>query len=162
MIVEAEEAGLRDGTLEVAYEERALPVLRSAPVGGWLEVSFAFDGEGRPRTGWVFREPSLEHVSWADWLGQTGTLFFVAPDSVAFFDSPGGDPVELALAPSPGSLRYDYALYPVTTEGRWMEVRVVSPSDYCDDPVPATEDQLWIRYLTSRGRPLVWYYTRGC
>ncbi|MFW6192305.1 MAG: hypothetical protein ACOC83_02370 [Gemmatimonadota bacterium] len=55
-----------------------------------------------------------------------------------------------------------------------MEVRVVSPSDYCAGPEPEAEsdrdgasdsslaERAWIRYLTEDGRPRVWTFTRGC
>lgn len=175
LFVEASEEGLVDGALEVGYEEQALPVLRSAPDGCWLEVSFAFDGDGEPRTGWVDRDhPGLEYHSWDGWLREQGALFFADPDSITFFTAPDGDPRERPLEPTAGSLGFDYAMYPVSPDAgsrsaggeRWMEVRVVSPSDHCSDPDSAPESSLeervWIRYLTDAGRPRVWYFTRGC
>lgn len=183
LYLEAREEGLLDGVLEVGYEELALPVLRTAPDGRWLKVSFAFDGDRETRTGWVdSNHPNLEHRSWDDWLCERGVLFFVDPDSIAFFTAPNGERRELALEPSVGSRGYDYVMVPVAPESDsedvvgdpWMEVRVVSPSDYCAGPDPdaepdrdgasdaPVEQRAWIRYLTDDGRPRVWYFTRGC
>lgn len=183
LFLEAREEGLVDGALEVDYEERALPVLRTTPDGRWLEVSFAFDGDDEARTGWVdSNHPSLERRSWDGWLREQGVLFFVHPDSIGFFAAPDGERREMSLEPSVGSRVYDYVMYPVAPERNsedavgdpWMEVRVVSPSDYCAGPAPEAEpdrdatsdaslaERAWIRYLTDDGRPRVWTFTRGC
>lgn len=183
LFVEAREEGLVDGALEVGYEERALPVLLTAPDGRWLKVSFAFDGDDEARTGWVDSDhPSLEHRSWDAWLRERGVLLFVDPDSIGFFTAPDGERRELSLAPSAGSQNFDHVMVPIASESAsenadgdpWMEVRVVSPSDYCADTEPeaksgrdaasdvSLEERAWIRYLTDDGRPRVWTFTRGC
>lgn len=163
LLIETVEAGLEDGALEVGYEERALPVMEVGGDGRWLRVSYAFDDGGDTRTGWVdSAEPGPEYVPWPGWLEQQGVLFFVDPDSIAFFREPDGESIDLALVPSVGSQRFDYALYPLRTDGEWMEVRIASPSDYCDGGAPSLDSQAWIRYLDPRGRPRVWYFTRGC
>lgn len=179
-MVEATEEDLRDGALEVGYEERVLPVVGTTPDGRWLHVSFAFDAEGEPRTGWVDGDdPLLDHHGWEAWLGARGSLFFIEPDSIAFFTARDGDRSQLPLEPGTGTLGYDYILYPVSADGAeragrertedggpWMEVRVVSPSDYCAARDTGTElpvdTRAWIRALTDGGRPRVWYFTRGC
>lgn len=163
LLIETAEEGLEDGALEVGYEERALPVMEVEGDGGWLLVSYAFDDGGGMHTGWVdSTDPRLEYVPWSGWLERQGVLFFVAPDSIAFFDGPDGEPIDLALLPGAGSRRFDYGLYPLRTDGEWMEVRVASPSDYCGADAPAVDAQAWIRYLDPQGRPRVWYFTRGC
>lgn len=183
LFLEAREEGLVDGALEVGYEERALPVLRTTPDGRWLEVSFAFDGDGEARTGWVdANQPNLEHRPWGGWLREQGVLFFADSDSIGFFTAPDGERRELSLEPSVGRRGYDYVMYPVAPErdsedtdgDPWMEVRVVSPSDFCAGPDPESapdrdsasdslvEERVWIRYLTDDGRPRVWTFTRGC
>jgi hypothetical protein len=77
--------------------------------------------------------------------------FFATPDSGMSVDRPrGGDD--------------EYAMHPEEVRGSWMRVRLVVPSDNCVDPdsVPRQTRRAWIRYLDDRGRPNVWYYTRGC
>lgn len=165
--LKAEREGLHDGAVEVAYEERALPVLDRTPDGRWLNVGYAFDDEGASWTGWMDgKDPGLEYLPWPQWLQDRDILYFVNPDALAFHRTPDGDRVHLALVPGAGSWRYDYVLHSIRTEGRWMEVRVVSPSDYCILPDELAEDAaeatVWIEALDARGRPRVWTWTRGC
>jgi hypothetical protein len=163
LIVEAAEPQLLDGALEVGYEERALPVIGTGPDGVWVEVAFAFGSDGVQRTGWVdVSDARVERVSWSQWLEEAGVLYFLNPDSISFFDAPGGQLLGLSLVPVLGSRQYDYALYPLAFEGPWMQVRISSPSDYCADPTAPLEARGWIRFLDPTGRPRVWYPTRGC
>jgi len=163
LVVETVEAGLEDGALEVAYEERALPLLEGGPDDRWVRVSFALDSMGRSRTGWLdAQDPRLGRAYWPTWLEQKETLFFLDPDSIAFFTAPDGVRIELPLEPTLGSQRFDYSIYPLSTDGRWMEVRVVSPSDHCSDPDSPAVTRAWLRYLSPEARPRVWYATRGC
>ena len=53
-----------------------------------------------------------------------------------------------------------YSMEPLAVRGSWMEVRLVQ--GMCGEMPPDTLGQAWIRYLDPRGRPLVWYHTRGC
>jgi hypothetical protein len=167
LFLKAEQEGLHDGAVEVAYEERALPVLDRSLDGRWLEVGYAFDDDGVRWTGWVDGEdPGLEYLAWSRWLQDWDIFYFVDPDDIAFHPGPEGDRVHLELVPGAGSWRYDYALYPIRTDGRWMEVRVVSPSDYCVSPHELPEEALdvtvWIEALDAQGGPRIWTWTRGC
>lgn len=163
LVVETVEAGLEDGALEVGYEERALPLLEGGPDDRWVRVSFARDSTGQSRTGWLeARDPRLERGYWPTWLEQKETLFFLDPDSIEFFTAPDGARIDLPLEPIPGSQRFDYSIYPLSTEGRWMEARVVSPSNHCSEPDSTAVTRAWLRYLSPEGRPRVWYATRGC
>jgi hypothetical protein len=58
----------------------------------------------------------------------------------------------------------DYQLYATDeVRGRWLKVRLVSPSDLCTtDKSPRTTTTGWIEYLDDKGRPKFWYYTKGC
>lgn len=166
LTVEATERGLEGAALEVGYEERAFPLLEETPDGRWARILFAYDEEGGARSGWVdLSGPGIERVFWPEWLADApgrGALYFARPADIAFRSEPDGAAVELTLTPGAGSWEYDYALHPLRVEGRWMEVRVVSPSDYCADPDSPLEATAWIRFLDDRDRPRVWYFTRGC
>jgi len=165
--LQAAREGLRDGAVEVAYEERALPVLDRTSDGRWLRVGYAFDDEGVNWTGWLDGEDlRAEYLAWSRWLQDWDTFYFVDPGEIAFHRGPEGDRVHLTLVPGAGSWLFDYALYPIRTEGRWMEVRVVSPSDNCVHPDELPEEALevtaWIEALDPQGRPRIWTWTRGC
>jgi len=165
--LKAEREGLHDGAVEVAYEERALPVLDRTPDGRWLKVGYAFDDEGVSWTGWLDGEdPRAEYLAWSRWLQDWDTFYFVDPAEIAFHRGPEGNRVHLTLVPGAGSWLFDYALYPIRTEGRWMEVWVVSPSDNCVHPDELPEEALemtaWIEALDPQGRPRIWTWTRGC
>lgn len=129
--------------------------------------------EAEPRFGWVRREERrTKLLLWERELIDGGRdLFFLAPaEGLALYDSPGGERVRLEPAPvddprggSPGNSVPDHRLEPLEVAGRWMKVRVVMP-DYSCQPAegPTSERTAWIEYLDERGRPRVWYYTRGC
>ena len=98
-------------------------------------------------------------VRWVDELSDR-PLFFPKPEQAAFFVSP----VSSRRVASPKGGDDDYAMHPEEVRGPWMRVRLVIPSDNCTEPDSARQSvrRAWIRYLDDRGRPNVWYYTRGC
>jgi hypothetical protein len=152
------------GALEHGYEDIGLPLLEepSGPAPEWLHVHYALAPDGTPLDGWLRNDTSsVATLLWRDQLPES-PLFFLEPDSIGFHGSPEGPPVRLELTRSDGGERFDYIMYALETRAAWMRVEVVTPSNYCFDPPAPRRDTLWIRYLDPRGRPRVWYYTRGC
>jgi len=165
-VVEADEADIESRALEFDYEILGLPVDSIEPEGAWVRVLYGRGPDGAPRHGWVRTQDGGGRVQlWEEILPER-PLFFLGPaDRIRFHDRPGGDPVEIDLAPGPVATppTFDYRLEPLDVEGSWMKVRIVTPDDACvTEPVVAREHEAWIRYLDDRGRPRVWYYTRGC
>lgn len=164
--VETDEDGIEGRALEFDYEILGLPVDSVAPDSAWVRVLYGRGPDGAPRHGWV-RSPDGHGLlqSWDQILPER-PLFFLGPaDRIRFHDVAGGDPVPLELAPGPVSTppTFDYRMEPLEVDGRWMKVRVVTPDDACGaEPVETREHVTWIEYLDDRGRPRVWYYTRGC
>jgi hypothetical protein len=122
---------------------------------------------GTPVTGWVRQAAGRNARTLWEELLPTLPLFFVVPrDSVRFHGAVDGSETAFALpAPAPGGDPADpgdYILWPLAREGDWMQVRAVTPSDFCADPPAPVEDTLWVRWRTAAGRPRVWYFTRGC
>ncbi len=150
---------LRPNIVEFTYEESALPVDSIARDKTTARVLLGWDGAGVMRRVWVRLDSTVILRRWAEVLAQyplffrpgLGPQFFAAPQGAAF-------PVILTGGDDP-----DYAMHPKRVAGSWMEVEVVTPSDYCaEDTARRRRETVWIRFLDPRGRPRVWYYTRGC
>lgn len=150
------------GAIGHGYEDIGLPLLEAPDGAGWLRVHYAAAADGAALDGWTPNDGAeVAVVLWSERLAEL-PLFFLSPDSIRFFESPDGPPVEPTLAPGSEPERFDYILHPLETRGAWMRVELVTPKDYCFDPPAPRRDTLWIRYLTEGGEPRVWYYTRGC
>ncbi|MGE0354754.1 MAG: hypothetical protein AB7Q69_16180 [Gemmatimonadales bacterium] len=152
-------AGASANLVEFEYEAVGMPIDSVGAGTDWARVVYGFDANRRPLLGWVSRDSSLTRsIMWADFLPQRN-LYLLDSVHWAFADGPGGEPVGVPTPSSPG----DYALYPMRVSGSWLQVRIVVPSDTCEDPEPEPRTAIgWLRYLDPRGRPLVWFYPRGC
>ena len=155
--------------LEHGYEEAGVPTDSTDASGRWVRGVLGLDSAGAPVRGWAeLVEGRAERLRWAEHLvGQP--LFLLAPSPAAFRASPDGPARPLPVpGASPGTVAGatsdDVAIHPLERRGDWLRARVVAPSDLCvpDDSLPRHETEAWIRYLDERGRPLVWYFTRGC
>ncbi len=146
---------LATNLLEFGYEEVGLPLDSLAADGGWARVVPGFRKDGTPVHAWAAVGGRVQVVRWPERLIERD-LFFRDGVTPAFYAAPDGAP---AAFPLPGR---DYILHPLEARGPWMRVRAVTPSDMCDTPESPRAAELWIRYLDERGRPLVWYHTRGC
>jgi hypothetical protein len=144
------------GSIEFDNETFGLPV-RSSLARGWFEV--IYDKNKQP--GFVKISKSiLKYLTWRELLPKK-FLFFQSVSDIQFFDSPNGKRQEFELAQLEHQ-KYDYIMKPITTEGNWMKVEIVTPSDNCHFPEIIVKAIFWIKYLDDNGRPLVWYFTRGC
>ena len=143
--------------VEFGYEESGVPVDSAAEGGRWLRGLLGTDSAGRWLTGWTdARDAGVAHRWWAEHLA-TQPLFALDSARLRLAAEPGGP----SLA-APGD---DYILYGAdSVRGRWLLVRLVAPSDYCTDVDSGArrEQRLWVEYLDARGRPRVWYHSRGC
>jgi hypothetical protein len=156
--VESTEDSLVTNEVEFDYEEDGLPI--DSIAGDWLRVIYAVNEAGEPRAGWTQRRQDTGVRLWRDFL-QERNLFFLDDQKAAFYSSPSGTPVRLQLTDGANGLP-DYTMHPEEVVGPWMRVRVVTPSDYCFDPVQPKRDTVWIRFLDARQRPTVFYHSRGC
>ena len=150
--------------LEYGYEELGLPADSAPRADGWVRVVHGFGADSTPRTGWVrLVADDVAYQAWSDILPEN-VLFFLSDADIRFRDAPDGRTVALPLHAegSGADRRLDYILHPLEARGDWLRVRAVTPSDYCFDPPSPRDTTVWIRYLDERGRPRVWYHTRGC
>ncbi len=148
-----------DNLIEFEYEKSGLPLRGISD--SWLNVIYGHDKLGKALTGWVEQKSgTTDYFLWKDYL-KFEMLFFDSPDRIEFFDKAGGEKVEFKLQPSQ-NLKYDYIMKSIELDGDWMKVEVTTPSNYCNTPEVKETKVFWIRYLDRKGRPLVWYFTRGC
>lgn len=164
--LEAVEDDIESRALEFDYEILGLPVDSFVPDEPWVRVLYGRGPDAAGRYGWVRTGDGVAGSSrWEEILSER-SLFFLGPaDEIRFYDAPGGNPVDIDLAPGLVALppTFDYRMEPLEVAGSWLQVRIVTPDDACvAERIETREQVAWIKYLDDRGRPRVWYYTRGC
>ncbi len=153
--------GQRAGTLEFDYEIDGIPIDEMSRDSAWARVLLVTDTLGVPAAGWVELDPARVGVAlWREHLAAREWLFFADSVPPPVYATPGG----AALDPdSVFTGDRSYSLYREDVSGDWMQVRIVSPDDSCGSEVESPRvTRAWVRYLDPRGRPRLWYYTRGC
>ncbi len=143
--------------VEFGYEHSGIPIDSVTQDGRWVRGRLGTDDAGNWLTGWAdVRDTRLETVWWAEHLPQQ-PLFALDSMHVRFALDPEG---ELLSAPT-----RDHIMHATdSVRGRWLLVSLVTPSDYCmsGDSVVRRTRKVWVEYLDVRGRPQVWYHSRGC
>jgi hypothetical protein len=147
--------------VEYGYEILGLPI-DTIRADRWVRAILGFQQTGEPHKGWVRPDTvGVSLIQWADYLPKQGLVFFRAGQPGTLFTNPGDQLPALTVALEPP---LDYTLEPLEVAGRWMRARVRHPFRWCvdfnRDSVPTVE--LWLEYLDSRGRPAVYYPSRGC
>jgi hypothetical protein len=148
---------LQPNIIEFGYEICGLPfdTLTSA---NWARVILGFESDKKVYKGWVrLDSTTIEYHLWKDLLPKHSLYFFRESN---FYDTLGGSPSTWEV----NFTTRNYIMHPLNSQGSWIYVRVACPSGMCDGPDAPKSDTLiaWIKYLDDSGRPLVWYYTRGC
>lgn len=150
-------AGAHANLLEYAYEENGIPV--DSLAGGWVRGIVAWAPAGRV-TGWADASDTgrVRHVRWAEHLAEHA--WFFRDERAARLHDELADTVHPGVPPPTGP----YTMEPLETRGRWMRVRLRWPGERCEaaDTAGAQTREAWVAYLDPRGRPLVWYPSRGC
>lgn len=150
--------------LEFTYEESGIPY-DSVRADGWVRVLPGLDAGGSAVRGWVRPDGTkVQRLAWREWLATRAT-FFVEDGAIDLRATPGGPRVEFRLADGGDGYpsRFDYHLEADSAVGEWVRVRVVTPSDACGEAPAGVRDTVaWTRLVDDGGRPLVWYFARGC
>lgn len=146
--------------VEFAYEQAGLAYDSVDATGRWRRAIVGFDEDGEPHMGWAFVDgTSLRAVDWRELL-LDAPLYFIDVARATLHASPGGPVVSTPHAIE--DARFDMTA--VEARWPWLRVKVEHPGETCAGNVPATRrtDYYWIRAIDVRGRPAVFYYTRGC
>lgn len=154
---------VRRASLEFEYEVEGLPVDSVTPDARWVRVIYGTTEDGSARRAWIRLVPGLTRFERWTAILRERPLFFDSGVKPEFFGAPGGPALSFPVERLPdGSANYVMHPLEVRAETGWMRVRVSTPSDVCGGPDSVRQATLWVRYLTDRGRPRVWYHTRGC
>lgn len=149
-----------DNVREFGYEEIGMPFDSIDATARWHRIIMGFTSERQPWTGWVAVGDSIfERATWKEkFMGNS--LYFINFDSGSFHSAPNGPVVTTtrALADS------GFDVTSIDSQWPWMKVEVEHPGETCEGNYPPHRrtDTLWLRALDERGRPRVFYPTRGC
>lgn len=164
--LETNEDDVQSNALEFDYEVQGLPLDSVTSGGEWVRVIYGMSARGVAHRGWVpAGVGQTQHLFWTEHLAENFLFFLRGEQSIVFFDRLDGERLQLELERSSigSDPAFDYRLEPLEVDGRWMRVRVVTPNVPCSPvQVEPRERVVWIEYLDERGRPRVWYATRGC
>ena len=145
--------------VEFEYEGSGIPFDSIDAGGSWHRTILGFTRVGAPWIGWVaLGDSMLQRVTWKEKLVDNA-IYFRDFYTGAFHAEPDGPVVTtpMALADSGFDVTSVEARWP------WLRVKVEHPGDMCNGaPENRRADYYWVRALDDRGRPLVFFPTRGC
>lgn len=145
--------------VEFEYEESGIPFDSVDAGGSWHRTILGFTRDGAPWHGWAaLGDSALLRVTWKERLVDN-VIYFRDFYAGAFHAEPDGPVVTtpMALADSGFDVTSVEARWP------WLRVKVEHPGLMCDGaPENRRTDYYWVRALDDRGRPLVFFPTRGC
>jgi hypothetical protein len=154
-------AGARLNFREHGYEEAGVPTDSTDATGRWVRGILAFTPSRVPVHGWASLDaPGVQSFAWADRLAENVTFFLDSAGPRLFATladakaQRGGDRLP----------RERHEIEEILERSdSWLRVRIRWPYQACSDAMEGTRTrEAWIRYLDDRGRPLVFYPTRGC
>src|SRR5688500_2876248 len=151
---------LTSNSVELSVDEVGTPYDSVDASGRWHRAILGFTHEGTPWLGWTMLGDSvLGRTVWKERLAET-SLYFRDFESGDFHAAPGGPVVRTARELAKGG----FDILGGEVRGQWMRVTVEHPGETCEGELPANRraDQYWIRAFDDRGRPRVFYPTRGC
>lgn len=148
--------------LEYGYEIVGLPYDSLSSDGRWARALLGVDSAGTMLRAWV--RLGAEHVvsfAWSEVMEEKGVVYPLDPASAIFAASAGGTVVPALTTQYRAG---EQVLEVLARQGPWLKVRFITADRMCGEPPPeeGTFTIAWIRFLADDGRPLVWYYTRGC
>ncbi len=139
--------------IEYAYDQYSIPV-DTVLSSHWIRLILGLDIEMKRIFGWV-KSNNLKLILWSEYLLDDKALYF-EDNEFMIYDTILGKPTEYKLN------KLEYSIYPLERVGSWVKVDFRYPTDYCNDEVVPVIKIGWIKYLNSKSRPLLWFWTRGC
>jgi hypothetical protein len=143
---------------EFEYETYGFPITQVDTLSGTIEVIYGYENS-IPLKGWITQnKANKNYYLWSQYLKEN-YLYFPLNQNFKFYGSPNGKEIQINIIRD-NENKLDYIMKPIKVNKEWMQVKLVSPSDYGREPVKKQETTCWIKFLSSTGRPLVWYYPR--
>ena len=154
-------AGLRPNLLEYEYEVSGVPIDSVDASGNWVRGLVGVDASNVMLRGWAdARTLGAEKLMWAEHLLQQRVSVLDAERSKLFATRADaeGERNGIAVPARP------YTMHALEASGPLMRVRVQWPFEECNEPdsTKRNDREYWLRYLDARGRPTVFYASRGC
>ena len=151
--------------IEFDYEVPGFAILNINNDTSWAEVTLDPYSLLDPPTGWInLNKVGTSLIMWSDLLASKNYLFFLNPVNIQFFSNPNEiNTKSVKLEKFNNSDKFDYIMKPLSRNGNWLKIELLTPSPYCkSDEIDVTPVILWIKYLRKNQRPNVFFYTRGC
>jgi hypothetical protein len=142
---------------EYGYEEYYLPVVQVYDAAKKFKIIYQ-DDKGSYNYGYVqMDENNYVFKYWSEFLIDK-PLFFINHSNYKIFEYRDGPEIDLEK-----SSFSNHIMWPEFQHEGWMNVKLVTPSDYC---VKNSECSRIIngviRFTDENGNLIVWYHTRGC
>jgi hypothetical protein len=154
-------AGLRPNFLEYAYEESGVPIDSTDATRAWVRGLIASDRAGVMLRGWTRLDSTrMTMLEWPIHLPAQRLTFRDTSRALLYASRSDAEANQNGVKlPS-----QRYTMDGIAADGPFMQVHFQWPFEACEDAdsVRHTARDFWIRYLDARGRPLVFYASRGC
>lgn len=146
--------------LEHGYEESGVPIDSSDGTGRWVRAIIGFTPDKQALHGWAALDtPFAERLQWDSVLAERAWYFL--------------DSASTRLYPTLADARarrngrvlpaHQFEIRILERKEFWLRVRLRWPVDVCNySEAPTQAGEYWVRYLDGRGRPLMFYPSRGC
>jgi hypothetical protein len=154
-------SGVRPNFLEYAYEESGVPFDSTDATRAWVRGLIGTDPAGIMLRGWARLDSArMTLLEWSQHL-PTQRLNFRDTSRAMLYASRADAEANRNGVKLPS---HRYTMEGLGAEGPWLRVKFQWPFEDCEDAdtVRHTTREFWIRYLDARGRPLVFYASRGC
>ncbi|MEM7549396.1 MAG: hypothetical protein AAF363_06975 [Bacteroidota bacterium] len=150
-----------DAVFEFGYESFGLPILES--YDEYVMVLYGYDLNGKELVGYIPTDTiNYGYRIWNKFFLEGTPIFLNRDLPLQFFDKKKGKELSIEVKTiNDGTGRKNYIMYPLSIEGEWMKVKLVTPSDYCEE-TESNSLEVWIKYLDTDCKLRVWYYVRGC
>lgn len=146
--------------LEHDYEESGVPTDSIDASGRWVRAIVAFTPAKVPLFGWASLDTRwVQTFSWEERIAERA-WYFVDSASTVLYPTLAAAQAGRGGRPLPA---HRFEIRVLERRPPWLRISMRWPVDVCAEPnASAKSGEFWVRYLDQRGRPLMFYPSRGC